>query len=80
MPCTVYDLACATPEDFASLQDAMTALLARYPEAVFSDVDFAADAVIWVWPSNTASMHAAPADAVAWIDADPFSLLTSSTR
>jgi hypothetical protein len=64
---TVYDLARPRPEPYPTLNDAMVALLARYPEAVFSDVAFDDDPVIWVWPTNTASMHARPADAVAWL-------------
>jgi hypothetical protein len=70
MPITVYDLAHASHEHYPTLHDAMCALLARYPEAVFSDVDFDDAPVIWVWPSNTASMHAEPAEAVAWLRAD----------
>jgi hypothetical protein len=73
MPYIVYDLARAAPEPYPTLHDAMQALLARYPEAVFSDVDFDQDPVLWVWPSNTASMHARPRDAVAWIQQDTFS-------
>jgi hypothetical protein len=55
------------PQTYSSLHDAMVALLTRYPEAVLSDLDFETEPVIWVWPSNTASMHATPDDAVACI-------------
>jgi len=44
----------------------MTLLLARYPEAVFSDVEWTED-TIWVWPTNAASQQADPAEAVAWL-------------
>ena len=54
-------------EDFPTLQEAMTALVARYPEAVFSDIDFEHEPTIWVWPSNAASQQADERDAVAWI-------------
>ena len=43
----------------------MTALVARYPEAVFSDIDFEHEATIWVWPTNDASKHADERQAVA---------------
>jgi hypothetical protein len=50
-----------------TLQDAMTVLVARYPEAVFSDIDFDHEPTIWVWPTNDASKHADEREAVAWI-------------
>jgi hypothetical protein len=56
---------------YPTLHAAMVAVLAHYPEAVFSDGDFDHDPRIWVWPSNTASMHAAPAEAVAWLEEAP---------
>ena len=45
----------------------MTVLVGRYPEAVFSDIDFDAEPTIWVWPSNAASQQADPAHAIAWL-------------
>ena len=35
-------------------------------EAVFSDIEWT-EPTIYVWPSNTASMHADPAQAIAWL-------------
>jgi hypothetical protein len=71
MPIFVYDIAQPRPEPYPTLHAAMVVLLARYPAAVFSDVDFDHDPVIWVWPSNTASMHARPEGAVAWLRQEP---------
>jgi hypothetical protein len=67
-PVHVTDHATRTTEAYPTLHAAMVALLTRYPEAVFSDGDFDHEPTIWVWPSNTASMHAAPDDAVARIE------------
>ena len=67
MPITITDLLQPADEHAATLQDAMTVLVTRYPEAVFSDIDFDAEPTIWVWPSNAASQHADPAHAVAWL-------------
>ena len=67
MPILITDLFQPTDETAATLQDAMTLLVARYPEAVFSDIDFDAEPTIWVWKTNTASMHADPAQAIAWL-------------
>lgn len=63
----VTDLAMPQDAVYPTLQDAMTALLARYPEAVFSDIDFDHEPTIWVWPSNDASKHADERQAVAWM-------------
>ncbi|HEY5868432.1 MAG TPA: hypothetical protein VI542_23210 [Candidatus Tectomicrobia bacterium] len=52
---------------YPTLEAAMAALVARYPEAVFSDIDFDHEPTIWVWPSNAASQHADEREAVAWI-------------
>ena len=52
---------------FPTIQAAMTVLVARYPEAVFSDIDFEHEATIWVWPTNDASKHADERQAVASI-------------
>lgn len=60
----ITDLLQPTDETAATLHDAMTVLLARYPEAVFSDVEWT-EPVIWVWPTNAASQHANPAEAIA---------------
>ena len=65
----VTDLFRDADERFATLDEAMTALLERYPEAVFSDHEWPLGEPIWVWPTNTASMHADPAQASAWIHA-----------
>jgi creatinine amidohydrolase/Fe(II)-dependent formamide hydrolase-like protein len=65
----VTDIFRDADEIFPTLHDAMTALLERYPEAVFSDHEWPRREPIWVWPTNTASMHADPAQASAWIHA-----------
>jgi hypothetical protein len=67
MPIRVTDLALAQDDAFPTLDAAMAALVARYPEAVFSDIDFDHEPTIWVWPSNAASQRADPAEAVAWV-------------
>lgn len=67
MPIRVTDLALAQDDAFPTLADAMVALVARYPEAVFSDIDFDHEPTIWVWPTNAASQQADPAEAVAWV-------------
>ena len=50
---------------YPTLAFAMTVLVARYPEAVFSDIDFDHEPTIWVWPTNDASTHADEREAVA---------------
>jgi len=67
MPIRITDLSQPAEEEAATLHDAMTLLLARYPEAVFSDIEWTHESTIWVWPSNAASQHADPAEAVAWL-------------
>jgi len=66
MPIRITDLHQATVENAPTLQDAMTLLVARYPEAVFSDIEWH-EPTIWVWRTNDASKHADPAQAVAWL-------------
>jgi hypothetical protein len=66
MPIRITDLCQPAEEEAATLQDAMTLLVARYPEAVFSDLEWT-EPTIWVWPSNAASQHADPARAIAWL-------------
>lgn len=61
----VTDLDSRQDDCYPTLQDAMTALAARYPDAVFSDIDFDHEPTIWVWPTNDASKHADERDAVA---------------
>jgi hypothetical protein len=61
----VRDLDSRQDECYATLADAMDALVARYPEAVFSDIDFEHEPTIWVWPSNDASKYADEREAVA---------------
>lgn len=63
----IYDTQTGMTDDCGTLADAMALLVARYPEAVFSDIAFEEEC-IWVWPSNTASMHANPGEAVAWLE------------
>lgn len=65
----VTDLFRDVDEMFETLHDAMTALLERYPDAVFSDIEWPQREPIWVWPSNAASQRADPAQASAWIHA-----------
>ena len=67
MPIHITDLLQPADEHAPTLQDAMTVLVGRYPEAVFSDIDFDDEPTIWVWPSNAASQHADPATVVAWL-------------
>ena len=62
----ITDLLQPEDETAATAQDAIAIILARYPGAVFSDIDYA-EGVIWVWPSTAASQHADPRRAVAWI-------------
>jgi hypothetical protein len=66
MPIRITDRFQPADEEAATLQDAMTILVARYPEAVFSDVEWT-EPTIWVWPSNAASQDADPARAIAWL-------------
>jgi hypothetical protein len=70
MPILITDLLQPADETAATLEAAMALLVARYPEAVFSDVEWT-EPTIYVWPSNTASMHADPAQAVAWLRQAP---------
>jgi hypothetical protein len=65
-PIRITDLGQPAEEEAATLQDAMTLLVARYPEAVFSDIEWT-EPTIWVWPSNAASQDADPARAIAWL-------------
>ena len=67
MPIHIADRLQPGDETAATLQAAMTLLVGRYPEAVFSDIAFDAEPTIWVWPSNAASQHADPARAIAWL-------------
>lgn len=67
MSIRITDLLRPTDETAPTLEDAMQVLVARYPEAVFSDIDFDHEATIWVWPSNAASQEADTARAVAWM-------------
>ena len=71
MAITLTDLLQPKDEVFATLQDAMTALVGRYTQAVFSDIDFEHDTTIWVWVLNAASQSADPATAVAWLRQTP---------
>ena len=71
MPIDITDLLQPGDETAATLQAAMTLLVGRYPEAVFSDITFEAEPTIWVWPSNAASQNADPAQAVAWLREEP---------
>lgn len=66
MPLRLTDLLQPADEVFPTLEAAMAAVLARYPQAVFSDVEWS-ESTIWVWASNAASQSADPAAAVAWI-------------
>jgi hypothetical protein len=66
MSILITDLLQPADEIAATLQDAMTVLVARYPEAVFSDVEWT-EPTIWVWRTNTASMRADPAQAIAFL-------------
>lgn len=66
MPIQITDLFQPADEYAATLQEAMTVLVARYPEAVFSDIEWT-EPTIWVWPSNAASQNADPAQAIAWL-------------
>ena len=65
----ITDLRQSADEIAGSLEAAMALLVARYPEAVFSDVEWT-EPTIWVWPSNAASQDADPARAVAWLRCD----------
>lgn len=65
----VTDLFRPEDETFSTLDEAMEALLERYPEAVFSDLEWPLGEPIWVWPTNAASQRADPAQASAWIHA-----------
>ena len=65
-PVHVTDATCGEAT-YPTLQDAMTALVARYTQAVFSDIDFDHEPTIWVWPTNDASKHADARQAVASI-------------
>lgn len=65
----VTDIFRDADETFPTLDEAMAALVARYPEAVFSDHEWPRREPIWVWPTNAASQHADPAQASAWIHA-----------
>jgi hypothetical protein len=66
MSIRITDLCQPDDEYAATLQDAMTLLVARYPEAVFSDIEWT-EPTIWVWASNAASQRADPAQAIAWL-------------
>jgi hypothetical protein len=66
MTIRITDLFQPTDEYAATLHDAMVRLLDRYPEAVFSDIEWT-EPTIWVWPSNAASQSADPAKAIAWL-------------
>jgi hypothetical protein len=66
MPIRITDLGHPTEEVVATLQEAMTILVARYPEAVFSDIEWS-EPTIWVWATNAASQDADPDRAVAWL-------------
>jgi hypothetical protein len=66
MPIRITDLFQPNDEYAATLQEAMTLLVDRYPEAVFSDIAWT-EPTIWVWPSNAASQSADSAKAIAWL-------------
>lgn len=66
MPIRITDLFQPADELAPTLEDAMAVLVARYPEAVFSDIEWT-EPTIWVWPSNAASQNADPANATAWL-------------
>jgi hypothetical protein len=66
MAIRIIDLLQPAAETAETLQDAMTVLVARYPEAVFSDIEWT-EPTIWVWRTNAASQHADPAEAIAWL-------------
>jgi hypothetical protein len=66
MTIILTDLHQETDDTYPTLGAAMTAVLARYPEAVFSAVQWT-EPTIWVWPSRAASQDGGPAQAVAWI-------------
>jgi hypothetical protein len=66
VPIRITDLFQPQDECAATLHEAMTLLLTRYPEAVFSDTEWT-EPTIWVWRTNAASQHADPAQAVAWL-------------
>jgi len=70
MPIRITDLFQPTDEYAPSLHDAMVLLLDRYPDAVFSDIEWT-EPTIWVWPSNAASQTADPAQAIAWLQHTP---------
>ena len=69
MPIIITDLLQPADEVAPTLEAAMALLVARYPEAVFSDVEWT-ELTIFVWPSNAASQEADPARAVAWLQQD----------
>jgi hypothetical protein len=69
MSILITDLLQPADECAATLQDAMALLMARYPEAVFSATDFDQEPRIWMWETNTASMQADTAQAIAWLRA-----------
>jgi hypothetical protein len=62
----ITDLFQPADECAATLEEAMALLVARYPEAVFSDTEWT-EPTIWVWRSNAASQDADPARAIAWL-------------
>jgi hypothetical protein len=66
MAIRIIDLCQSHVVHAATLHEAMALLLARYPEAIFSDVEWT-EPTIWVWPSNAASQNADPAQAIAWL-------------
>ena len=66
MPIRITERSQPAYEVATTLQEAMTRLVARYPEAVFSDIEWS-EPTIWVWPSNAASQNADPEEAIAWL-------------
>jgi hypothetical protein len=66
MAILITDLLQPHDEYAPTLHDAMVLLLERYPEAVFSDIEWT-ESIIWGWRTNAASQHADPVQAIAWL-------------
>jgi hypothetical protein len=69
-PIRITDLFQPADEVVATLEEAMTLLLTRYPDAVFSDIEWT-EPTIWVWRTNALSQRADPAQAIAWLRQAP---------